>query len=559
MKAVAYCRFSSEAQRDGYSIEAQLNAIKSFCEKEKIDLVGQYIDEARSGTNDNRESFQRLISDSSRHEWDYVVVHKLDRFARDRYDSAIYKKILKDNGIKLLSVLERLDDSPESVIMEGLLEAMAEYYSKNLGREVLKGKNEAAKDCRFLGGQHKPWGYTVDDDKHFVIVPEEAVVIKEAFERIASGETAHRVASDLNKRGYRTRTGKLFSGVSLMRTFTNPIYKGTYAFGIRSRDKNKEPLLVPGGVPAIVSPEVYDAVMTIHQRNSEEYHLRRRHAASRDKGDLYLLTGYIYCGECGSHYYGHSKKETGHNRKGERCYSYLYKKYRCARRKSDARKSTVGDASLICKNKMIDKEALENYTIRLIEECVFSDATMGVIIKSLKEVLAKKKEAIAEVKALKKEITALENKEERLLDLYLSGSISKDKFDERSATIRSSLVALRFEVQKAEASCVPALSEEKIKSTLLEVLNKKKESEDYKVHLINTFLDKIIIYPDRLEFFFKLPICGGSYKSSASRDDVLVCNETTVSMCVTLHTIVPMSDFLDGRVCCSSLGINLLV
>ena len=237
LRAVAYCRYSSEGQRDGYSIEAQLNAIKTFCERENIELVNQYIDEARSGTNDNRESFQKMITDSSKNQWDYVIVHKLDRFARDRYDSAIYKKILKDNGVKLLSVLERLDDSPESVIMEGLLEAMAEYYSKNLSRETLKGKNEAAKDCRWLGGQHKPWGYTIDENKHLVIVPDEAIIIKEAFERIAGGETAGHVAHDLNAKGFRTRTGKPFSGSSLIRCFTNPIYKGSLLLLLERRPK----------------------------------------------------------------------------------------------------------------------------------------------------------------------------------------------------------------------------------------------------------------------------------------------------------------------------------
>lgn len=559
LRAVAYCRYSSEGQRDGYSIEAQLNAIKTFCEREGIELVDQYIDEARSGTNDNRESFQRLIADSSKREWDYVIVHKLDRFARDRYDSAIYKKILKDNGVKLLSVLERLDDSPESVIMEGLLEAMAEYYSKNLSRETLKGKNEAAKDCRWLGGQHKPWGYTIDENKHLVIVPDEAIIIKEAFERIAGGETAGHVARDLNARGFRTRTGKPFSGSSLIRCFTNPVYKGTYSFGLRSRNKSKDPFLVPGGCPAIVSPELYDAVMTVHKQHSEEYQLHRKKAAAREKGDLYLLTGYIYCGECGSHYFGHSKKETGHNRKGERCYTYIYKKYRCARHTNDKRKAAMGDSSYQCKNKMIDKDALENYTIRLIEECVFSDETMHVIVKSLEEILSKKKESIADIKSVKKEISTLEKKEDRLLDLYLSGSISKDKYDERSASIRASLVSLRVELRRLEASSVPSFTPDKIKSTLLEVLNKNKESEDYKVHLISTFLDKIMVYPDRLEFYFKLPIFHGSYKSSASRDDVLVCKSTTVSTCVTLHTIVSMSDFLSGRFAYSSLSVSLLV
>ena len=107
MKVVAYCRYSSENQRDGYSIEAQMRAINDFCKKEGHELINTYIDEARSGTSDNREAFQQMIEDSSKKVFGAIVVHKLDRFARDRYDSAIYKKKLKDNGVRLISVLKR--------------------------------------------------------------------------------------------------------------------------------------------------------------------------------------------------------------------------------------------------------------------------------------------------------------------------------------------------------------------------------------------------------------------------------------------------------------------
>ena len=135
-RAVAYCRFSSENQRDGYSIEAQLFAIKEFCNKENFELVGEYIDEAKSATTDDRKNFQRMIQDSEKHQFDYIIIHKLDRFSRNRYDFAFYKKILKDNGVKVISVLEKLDDTPETIILESVLEGMAEYYSSNLSRET---------------------------------------------------------------------------------------------------------------------------------------------------------------------------------------------------------------------------------------------------------------------------------------------------------------------------------------------------------------------------------------------------------------------------------------
>ena len=153
MRAVAYARYSSDNQREE-SIDAQVRAIKEFCKKEKIDLIKIYKDEAKTATTDDREDFLNMISDSSYKNFDAVIVHKLDRFARNRYDSAFYKKKLKENGARVISVLEYLDDSPESVILESVLEGMAEYYSKNLSREVMKGMKETALQCKHLSLIH---------------------------------------------------------------------------------------------------------------------------------------------------------------------------------------------------------------------------------------------------------------------------------------------------------------------------------------------------------------------------------------------------------------------
>ena len=126
-KVALYARFSSDNQRTE-SIDAQIRAMKSYCKQQHWQIVATYIDEARSATTDNRPDFQRMISDSSRGIFDVVLVHKLDRFSRNRYDSAIYKSKLKKNNVSIASVLERIDDSPESVMMEAMLEGMAEYY-----------------------------------------------------------------------------------------------------------------------------------------------------------------------------------------------------------------------------------------------------------------------------------------------------------------------------------------------------------------------------------------------------------------------------------------------
>ena len=153
LKRVAlYARFSSDNQR-AESIDAQIRAMKKYCQENHYLIVETYVDEAKSATSDKRPAFQQMIKDSDKKLFDVLLVHKLDRFSRNRYDSAMYKNRLKRNGVTVFSVLEKLNDSPESVIMESLLEGMSEYYSKNLSREVMKGLNENALKCKHTGGK----------------------------------------------------------------------------------------------------------------------------------------------------------------------------------------------------------------------------------------------------------------------------------------------------------------------------------------------------------------------------------------------------------------------
>ena len=140
MKAVIYARYSSDNQSEE-SIQAQLRACDEYAKRNNITIVNTYIDRAQSARSDKRDNFQKMIRDSEKRSFDVVIVHKLDRFSRDRYDHAIYRKKLRDNGIRLISVLENLDDSPESVVLESVLEGFSEYYSKNLARETGRGFN----------------------------------------------------------------------------------------------------------------------------------------------------------------------------------------------------------------------------------------------------------------------------------------------------------------------------------------------------------------------------------------------------------------------------------
>ena len=177
LRAVAYARFSSDMQREE-SIDAQLRAIEDYCKRNNILLVSEYIDRAKSATTDNRPEFLKMIKEAGQGNFDIIVVHKLDRFARNRYDSAHYKHQLKRYGVALRSVVENLDGSPESIIMESVLEGMAEYYSKNLAREVMKGMKENALNCVHTGGT-PPLGYDIEKGtKKLIINEHEATAVK---------------------------------------------------------------------------------------------------------------------------------------------------------------------------------------------------------------------------------------------------------------------------------------------------------------------------------------------------------------------------------------------
>ena len=141
MKAVIYARYSSDNQREE-SIEGQIRECTTFAEKNDITVLRHYIDRAYSAKTDNRPEFQQMIRDSAKHLFDMVIVWKLDRFSRNRYDSARYKVQLKRNGVKLVSATEHISEGAEGIILESMLEGIAEYYSADLSEKVVRGMTE---------------------------------------------------------------------------------------------------------------------------------------------------------------------------------------------------------------------------------------------------------------------------------------------------------------------------------------------------------------------------------------------------------------------------------
>ena len=161
--AVIYARYSCDNQTE-QSIDGQLRVCEEYAQRNNILILNTYIDRAMTGTNDNRPDFQKMLKDSARKEWDYVLVYKLDRFSRNKYETAIHKKTLRDNGVKVLSAMENIPDTPEGIILESLLEGMNQYYSAELAQKVSRGMKETRRKGYFQGGPLL-YGYKLDGRK----------------------------------------------------------------------------------------------------------------------------------------------------------------------------------------------------------------------------------------------------------------------------------------------------------------------------------------------------------------------------------------------------------
>jgi len=243
MTGVIYARYSSDNQREE-SIEGQLRECQAFARKNDITLLEPYIDRALSAKTDNRPNFQKMIKDSAAKKFDIVIVWKLDRFARNRFDSAHYKSVLRKNGVKVVSATEAIYEGAEGILLESMLEGMAEYYSAEFSEKVVRGLTENALKCKYNGGT-LPIGYTVDENQFFQIDPATAPAVLDAFKKYAKGATMQEIKDELNIKGIRTSKGTKITLNTVTRMLHNRRYIGEYQY----RD-----VVVPNGVPAIIPP-----------------------------------------------------------------------------------------------------------------------------------------------------------------------------------------------------------------------------------------------------------------------------------------------------------------
>lgn len=466
---VLYCRYSSHSQRE-VSIDQQIKECRVFAERNGIEIVKIYDDRAMTGTNDRRPKFQQMLSEAEKMQYQYVIVYSLDRFARDRYDSAVYKRQLKQHGKKVLSATENISDDPTGILMESLLEGLAEYYSKELSRKIRRGMDDNAEKC--LANGSLPYGYRRGADGKYAIVPEEAQVIQEIFRRTFAGEMLSSIYGSLNDRGLRTRKGKLWNKSSFNSILSNIRYTGVYVY---------KDVYVPGGIPQIIEKEMFDAVQHVlrtkkNPRLSAEAPIKRR----RENG-VYLLTGKIFCGKCKSPMVGIS----GTSKSGAMHYYYVCKKHRTEKTcdmKSQQRDGIEREVAKAIKDNILVDDVIEQ----------LADYTLATL-KGLEQdgALPELHTQIGEVKAsIGNIISAIER------------GVFSEAMQARLSELEKQRRALEEEIAYEEAKREPDVSRDDLVTLFHLYKDGDIDDKDYQEKLIDAFVVAVYVYDDHLHIVF---------------------------------------------------------
>lgn len=477
---VIYARYSSHAQRD-VSIEQQIRACKKFAERHDIQIVNVYEDRALTGTNDKRPGFQQMIQDAKKNGWNYVIVYTLDRFARDRYDSAVYKRQLKNCNVKVLSAMENISDDPTGILMESLLEGLAEYYSKELSRKVQRGHEDNAQKCLVNGAL--PLGYVKGQDSRYQIHEPEAEIIREIFRRVRDREMLCEIIEDLNRRGVTTKQGKPWNRSSFNRLLCNERYTGVYIY----RDIRK-----PGGIPQIISQELFDTVQTIiHLKpNCRRDPTGNTPQRRRRNSGVYLLTGKLFCGHCKSPMIGIS---------GTSKTSDLHFYYTCKGRRGDHGS---------CDKRNVRRDYIEKFVATALRDTMLTDEAAHALTDASLE-YQNRFVTNNELDSLKNQLADVTRSLNNLINAMEAGIFS--------ATTQSRLTELENQkrdlsrlITAAEEEAEEALTREEIIATLELFQHGDVNDKDYQEALIDTFLVAAYVYDDKVKFVFNL---GGKKKN----------------------------------------------
>ncbi len=457
IKAVIYARYSSHNQREE-SIEGQLRRCHEFAEQNGFVVIHEYCDRALSGKTDNRPEFQQMIKDSEKRQFKAIIMYTLDRFARNRQDSAMYKARLKMNGVKLYYTEQQLTDDPESSILEAVLEGLAEYYSRNLSRGVVRGMRENVLKGMVNGGK-MPLGYRKSADNKFEIDPATALIVQEIFDLYASGKSQSRIVEILNEKGYRTSRDRPFRIGGISSILKNRKYTGVYTF---------QDMVVEDCVPVIISKDLFERVQEKMSHN-------KRNSGRMKAPEQYLLTGKLFCGNCGSSMVG----ESGTSGTGA-----IYNYYKCSSRKKHKD----------CNKENEKKAFIERLVVSEVIKRILEPGNIEEIAKRVAEIAKKEFEDKSRLEALVAEKKEVENSIKNLLKLVEKG-IDTDDVGERLLSLNSQKVDLIKQISREECE-KPMVDESAVVYWLRDFTKGDINDIEYQQRVIDALVNKVFIFDE---------------------------------------------------------------
>ncbi len=461
MNAVIYARYSPGPQQTEQSIEGQIRECRKYAELHDIRVTAVYSDSAQSGHTSDRADFQRMLRDAKSGRFDAVIVWKVNRFGRCREEVILNKSKLKKAGVRVLYAAENIPEGKDGILLESVLEGLAEYQWETIREDVIRGMTEGAYHCKY-NGSGLALGYRIDADKHFLVDEQTAPVVRKIFEMYDSGSSCAEILRYLDGTGVRTIHGKPFAYTGLMRILRNNKYIGTY----RWRD-----IEIPDGIPAIVDKDLFERV--------QEKLAKKKKAPARSHGDVsFLLTTKLYCGICKGPMVG----DSGTGKSGT---TYYY--YSCMGRKRRLRS---------CDKKSVPKDELERLVVENTVRYVLRD---DVIEHIADRVMEAQRAELADTSMADYHRSKLAETEAAIKNIV--SAIEQGMFSESLRDRLAQLEAERGELQAAAARDEidhPQLTREQVIFFLEMFRGGDVDDPEYRQKIIDTFIDKIYLYDDKL-------------------------------------------------------------
>lgn len=457
--AVIYARYSSHSQREE-SIEGQIREDLEYAVRRNMIVLGVYIDEAISGKTDERTNFQTMIKDAERGNFQYVITWKVDRFARNRYDSATYKARLRRHNVQVVYARESIPDGPEGILLESVLEGQAEYYSASLSENIRRGQTDNAMECKVNGGA-RILGYRTGLDKHYEIDPATAPVVRRIFTLYHEGATLREIIDELNTSGFRTARGQPFGKSGLDKILRNERYIGIYKY----RDTRIE-----GGMPAIIGEELFAAVQEQLDKNKK--------ARARKKSEVeFLLTTKLYCGHCGMGMIGDSGT-------GGRKSTYYY--YTCVGKKRDK----------TCNKKSVPKDWIEDLVINETIRLVASDEVVNEIADGVMNYIARERDDNSVLKGLQDQLKETQKAIENVIKAIEQGIITPST-KERLEALEADKTRIENGIME-ESVAMPRITRDQVVFFLEQFRGGGAKNSEYRKRLVEVFVNAVYVYDDKI-------------------------------------------------------------